>query len=87
MRALTDRYSGGQSDPVAPVVGAHQLLPHEEDWSHVQGIRHKLMYDHEYDGHIPGSTHRHYTIHIACITRVHKLYEWLVVTMIPALRS
>lgn len=45
---------------------ANQLLPHEEDRCHIQGIGHKLVDDHKNDGDIPCSTDRYHTIHITC---------------------
>lgn len=34
-RRLTNRQAGGEADPVGLLVGANELLPHEEDGRHI----------------------------------------------------
>ena len=47
-------------------MGVHQLLPHEEDRRHIQGVRNTLVNDHQNDGCIPPAVHRNSSIYVAC---------------------
>lgn len=54
-RELTDRKTGGQSNPERLLMGPDQLLPHEKDGGHIQSICHKLVNYHQNNGDITGT--------------------------------